>query len=50
MMAAAEANQGTESDTTGLPGLRSWPAVYLFVVAVFIIWVALLIALERTYS
>jgi hypothetical protein len=50
MMAAAESTQDTESETTGLPLLRAWPAVYLFVTVVFIVWVALLIALERTYS
>jgi hypothetical protein len=40
----------TESEDTGLPALRTWPAVYLFVLVVFVVWVALLIALERTYS
>ena len=29
-------------ETTGLPGLRSWRAVYIFVLAVFALWVALL--------
>ncbi|HSV13618.1 MAG TPA: hypothetical protein VLI90_05125 [Tepidisphaeraceae bacterium] len=46
----ADPGVSTESDDTGLPALRTWPAVYLFVLVVFVIWVALLIALERTYS
>jgi hypothetical protein len=42
--------QDTESETTGLPGLRSWPSVYLLVTAIFILWVGLLVALERFFS
>ena len=35
---------------TGLPGLRSWPAVYVFVLAAFILWIVLLVALTRAFS
>jgi hypothetical protein len=47
-----DSNQSTsESDAaTGLPLLRSWRAVYWFVLAVFVVWVALLAALSRVFS
>ncbi|MGD0744833.1 MAG: hypothetical protein ABSA45_06730 [Verrucomicrobiota bacterium] len=35
---------------TGLPFLRTWRAVYAFVLAVFALWVGLLIALSRMFS
>lgn len=35
---------------TGLPGLRTWPAVYWFVLGVFVIWVALLSWLTRHFA
>lgn len=39
------------SDTgTGLPGLRSWRAVYAVVATVFALWVALLTWLTEAYS
>ena len=34
---------------TGLPGLHTWKAVYLFVLACFVISVALLVALTMAY-
>jgi hypothetical protein len=37
-------------DETGLPGLRTWRAVYVFVLGVFIVWVGLLLALTRLFS
>ena len=40
----------TNDDSTGLLLLRSWRAVYFFVLAAFALWVALLIALSRTFS
>ena len=40
----------SESETTGFPGLRTWRGVYLLVTVVFIVWVALLTALERIFS
>ena len=36
--------------STGLPFLRTWRAVYVFVFVAFLIWVALLTALERVFS
>jgi hypothetical protein len=35
---------------TGLPGLRSWRAVYFWVVVVFAVCVGLLLALTKMYS
>lgn len=35
---------------TGLPLLRGWPAVYLFVLGVFVLWVVLLTLFTRTFS
>jgi hypothetical protein len=35
---------------TGLPGLRTWRAVYAFVLAVFALWVVLLVTLSRLFS
>jgi hypothetical protein len=35
---------------TGLPGLFTWRTVYAFVLAVFALWVGLLIALSRMFS
>jgi hypothetical protein len=49
-MSHADPRENAESDTTGFPGLRSWRAVYGLVVAIFVIWVALLLALQRAYS
>ncbi len=37
-------------DETGLPGLRSWRAVYGFVLAVFAVWIGLLITLTWMFS
>jgi hypothetical protein len=39
-----------ESEETGLPFFRSWKNVYLFVLATFIFWVALLVALTEIFS
>lgn len=38
-----------EGEETGLPWLRTWKGVYLFVIASFILWVALLIALTNFF-
>ncbi len=40
---------GDDADT-GLPGLRSWRGVYLFVTGCFILWVVLLTVLEKVFS
>ena len=39
-----------DSQDTGLPGLRSWTAVYAFVLASFALWLVLLIALTKVFS
>jgi hypothetical protein len=38
------------SADTGLPGLRSWGAVYAVVAGVFVLWLVLLLAFMRAYS
>ena len=35
---------------TGLPWPRTWPGVYAVVVVCFIMWVVLLVMLERSFS
>jgi hypothetical protein len=40
----------TDDAATGLPGLRTWRAVYLFVLGCFIVWVGLLALLTRMFS
>jgi hypothetical protein len=42
--------EAIESQSTGMPVLRSWSRVYLVVVVVFIIWVGLLITLKNIFS
>ena len=37
-------------DGTGLPLLRTWPAVYIFVLAVFVLLVILLALFTRAYA
>jgi hypothetical protein len=39
-----------KDDETGLPGLHTWPAVYIFVLGAFILWVGLLLLLTRMFS
>ncbi len=39
-----------DDEYTGLPGLRTWRRVYLFVVIVFVAWVGLLTLLTRMFS
>lgn len=36
-----------ESESTGLPWLKTWKKAYLFVVATFILWLVLLFALTE---
>ena len=38
-----------EDETTSLPGLRTWPAVYAAVLGVFVLWVALLAWLSAAF-
>jgi len=40
----------TDERSTGLPLLRNWRAVYLFVVACFICWVVILAILPRVFA
>lgn len=37
-------------ELTGLPRLRTWRGVYLFVFGCFVLWVLLLLALTIIYS
>ena len=39
-----------DDEATGLPVLKSWRAVYLFVLGTFVVWVILLSALSRAFS
>jgi hypothetical protein len=39
-----------DDERTGFPGLRTWPAVYGFVLVVFAVWIALLVLLTRAFS
>ena len=39
-----------DDDATGLPGLRSWRAVYVVVAGIFVGWVVLLTVLTKLYS
>lgn len=40
---------GVDEEGTGLPGFKTWPAVYLFVMAAFVVWVVLLVALTTFF-
>ena len=40
----------SSDEGTGLPGLRTWRGVYIFVLIVFAAWIALLIALTKVFS
>ena len=39
-----------DDESTGLPGFRSWRAVYAFVLGVLVLWVGLLAALTERFS
>ncbi len=39
-----------EDESTDLPGLRTWPRVYAFVLLSFVAWVVLLTLLSRAFS
>lgn len=41
---------GTDESSTGLPFLRSWRAVYLFVVTCFVCWVVILAMLPWVFA
>ena len=40
----------TPDDPPGVPGFRSWWAVYLFVIGAFLVIVALLAMFSRTFA
>ena len=40
----------TESETTGLHGIRSWRAIYALVAVIFVLYVVLLTALTRWFQ
>jgi hypothetical protein len=40
----------SSDDNTGLPGLRTWRGVYLFVLGVFVAYVVLLTVLTRAFQ
>jgi len=48
--APAVATLETDNAVTGLPVLRTWRMVYLLVLVLFVVCVALLLILERTFS
>jgi hypothetical protein len=39
-----------EAEETGLPLFHSWKSVYLFVLATFVFWIALLVALTKAFA
>jgi hypothetical protein len=44
-----EPERDSESEGTGLPGFRSWRGVYVFVLAVFVVYVVLLAVFSWTF-
>ena len=48
MSSGKDAEQPAD-ESTGLHGLRTWRAVYVFVLVSFAVYVVLLIALERAF-
>lgn len=51
MMSAPQPPDSAATDRrTSLPVLRTWPAVYWFVLGVFALWVALLTWLTRHFA
>jgi hypothetical protein len=39
-----------DDEATGLPWPRAWRGVYVFVAAIFVLWVALLTVLTKSFS
>jgi len=46
----AEASATSEEESPGLPCFRTWRGVYLFVLAVFILFVVLFAVFSRSFS
>jgi hypothetical protein len=42
--------QPAVAESTGLPGLRTWRRVYLFVFGCFVLWVVLLEVFSRVFA
>ena len=49
-MTEPPADAEATDEHTGLPGLRTWRAVYIVVFSVFVLWVALLAWLSAHYA
>ena len=47
---SVESPSDGQDEITGLPGLRTWRGVYVFVFGCFILWVVLLLALTVSFS
>ena len=45
-----QSSKNGDSEGTGLPVLSTWPAVYIFVLTVFILLVILLTLFTRAYA
>jgi len=45
-----ETSSDSKDELTGLPRLRTWRGVYVFVFGCFILWVVLLLALTVSFS
>jgi hypothetical protein len=45
-----ESADAKNAGTTGLPWLRTWRGVYVFVIGCFVLYVVLLAVLTRTFS
>jgi hypothetical protein len=45
-----DSSDSAANEATRLPVFRTWPAVYAFVVATFVLWVTLLGVLEMAFS
>jgi hypothetical protein len=46
----ADSSDSAGNEAPRLPVFRTWPAVYAFVVAMFVLWVTLLAVLARMFS
>ncbi len=46
----ADSSDSADDAATRLPIFRTWPALYAFVVATFVLWVTLLAVLARSFS
>ena len=46
----ADPQDEADDETTDLPWLRTWPALYAFVLISFVTWIVLLTVLSRSFS